>query len=345
MKRNSKPQYTAIAACVATINPKAPGEMRLIPAGSFRARDGRPTEAPAWRMDAAIAASVIALAAAAIGDMVIDYEHQTLYAEKNGQAAPAAGWFKTLQWREGDGLYAVDVRWNERARAAIAAEEYRYISPVFAYARTGEVLAIQMASLTNYPALDGLEDLTARAAAKFQPTDEDNTVDKAKLIALLGLSETATDAQIDTALAALKAKAGETDGLTAQVATLKAKTETPDPGKFVSIESHKKVVDDLAALKGDLETRDLDALIGKANDDGRLPEGEIPWAREHAKLYGFAALKASLEKRPVIAALRRTQTDGKGPAAGQAGELDDTALAVCRQMGVKPEDYKKSLAA
>jgi len=48
--------------------------------------------------------------AAAAVDYVIDYHHQTLLAEKNGQPAPAAGWFDALEWREGDGLYAIDVR-------------------------------------------------------------------------------------------------------------------------------------------------------------------------------------------------------------------------------------------
>jgi len=83
---------------------------RLFPAGEFRARDGRPTDAPTWRMDAQIAQHLIDQVAAAGVDYVIDYHHQTLLAEKNGQPAPAAGWFDALEWHEGYGLYAIDVR-------------------------------------------------------------------------------------------------------------------------------------------------------------------------------------------------------------------------------------------
>ncbi len=100
-------------------------------------------------------------------DFVIDYEHQTIQASKNGQPAPAAGWFKRLEWREGQGLFAVDVRWTARAAAMIVAREYRYISPVFGFdPTTGEVQSLQSAAITNNPALDGLTDI---AAAKYSP--------------------------------------------------------------------------------------------------------------------------------------------------------------------------------
>jgi phage I-like protein len=347
VKRNSRsrqPQSIAIAACVAEINPKVPGEIRLFPAGAFRARDGRPTEVPAWRMDAAIAARVIALSAAAIDESVIDYEHQTLHTETNGQPAPAAGWFKALEWREGDGLYAVALRWTDRARAAIEAVEYRYISPVFTYdKKTGDVLAIQMAALTNFAGLDGLTDLVARAAAKFQPTsEEDTTVDKAKLIALLGLAETATDAEIEAGLAALKTKAGEVDGLKTEVVALKA--QTPDPAKFVPVETMKSLQAEVAALRAETTERNVNEAVTAGLDAGKLLPAQETWARELGKK-DLAALKSYLETAPAIAALKRTQTDGKGPEGSQAGELDETALAVCKQLGVSPEDYKKSLAA
>lgn len=296
-------------------------------------------------MDAAIAARVIALVARAVDDLVIDYEHQTLYTETNGQPAPAAGWLKALEWREGDGLYAIDLRWTERAAAAIAAKEYRYISPVFEYdKKTGEVLGIRMAALTNHAGLDGLTDLVARAAAKFQPNrEEDNTVDKAKLIALLGLAETATDAEIDTALAALKAKAGETDGLTAEVATLKA--QTPDPAKFVPIATMQSLQIEVAALRAETVERNVNETVTAALDAGKLLPAQEPWARELGKK-DLAALKSYLETAPAIDALKGTQTGGKKPdGSTDSGALDDTTLAVCRQLGVDPEEYKKTLAA
>jgi phage I-like protein len=80
---------------------------------------------------------------------VIDYEHQTLNAATNGQPAPAAAWFSTLEWRDGDGLYATDVQWTERAAAMVAAGEYRFLSPVFCFDNHGNVKALLHAALTN----------------------------------------------------------------------------------------------------------------------------------------------------------------------------------------------------
>lgn len=122
--------------------------------------------------DAAL--SVVRLAAARVSDFVIDYEHQTLNTASNGQPAPAAGWFKRLEWREGDGLYVTDARWTERASAMIKAKEYRFISPTFHYDKHGNVLDIVNAALTNNPALDGLTELAAasrRLQGNSNPTD------------------------------------------------------------------------------------------------------------------------------------------------------------------------------
>ncbi|WP_218921276.1 MULTISPECIES: phage protease, partial [unclassified Burkholderia] len=138
--------------------------LKLLPAGDFRARDGRPTECAAWRLDAAGAERLIAAANARQTRYVIDYEHQTLNSAKNGQPAPAAAWFKTLEWREGDGLYATDVQWTARASAMIDADEYAYISPVFAFDKAGNVIALFNAALTNDPALDCLDEVQLTAA-------------------------------------------------------------------------------------------------------------------------------------------------------------------------------------
>lgn len=140
--------------------PSAGKEFRILPAGIFRAKDGRPSGIPGWKMDATIAARLIANTANG-DDLSIDYEHQTILAHTNGQPAPAAGWFRQMVWREGQGLFAVDVKWTDKAKAMIAAGEYRYISPVFNYsAVTGEVTRLAGLGLTNNPALMGLTDLS-----------------------------------------------------------------------------------------------------------------------------------------------------------------------------------------
>ena len=141
-----KPAY-ALAACAVDLSTAgaAPTEIRLLPAGPFRSVDTRPAECAAWQLSAETAARLIATAAARTSDYVIDFEHQTLRSAENGQPAPAAGWFKTLEFKP-DGLYATDVRWTANAARMIAAGEYRYLS------------LVAPASLVNASGLDGLTD-------------------------------------------------------------------------------------------------------------------------------------------------------------------------------------------
>lgn len=135
---------------------------RILPAGTFRAIDGRPTDTAGWVLTAERAASLVSQASIRANDYVIDYEHATLGRAKDGQEAPAAGWFKSLRFVPGDGLYAEGVQWTARAAAFISAREYRYASPVFHYDRsTGEVLALHSVAITNDPGLGGLTDLAA----------------------------------------------------------------------------------------------------------------------------------------------------------------------------------------
>lgn len=151
-----------LAACAITVT--ASNEIQLLPAGPFRATDGRPHDVAHWVIDAALSAEIIAEFAARANRTVVDYEHQTLLTAQNGQPAPAAGWFGKLEWRE-SGLYAIDVEWTERATQMIDGGEYRYISPVFTYnKKTGQVTRLLHAALTNNPALDGMD---AVAASQF----------------------------------------------------------------------------------------------------------------------------------------------------------------------------------
>lgn len=331
----------AVAACVAELNAQAPAEIKLLPAGAFRARDGRPGNVTAWHLDAAAAARLIAQAQAAKGDFVIDYEHQTLHAEENGQPAPAAGWFKNLEWREGDGLYAVAVRWTARASQLIEAGEYRYISPVFGYDKqSGVVTELLMAALTNYPALDGHSDLAARAAARFSTTNEEKTMNREKMIALLGLSAEASDEQIEQALAALKAKAATAEDKDGEIAALKA--AKPDPAKFVPAETFEALKTEVAALKAQQTTGEVDALVKQGLADGKLLPVQEAWAKE---LGGkdVTALKTYLEKTPAIAALKGSiQTGGKAPEDGGAEQLSTEELAVCKNLGISAEEYRKA---
>lgn len=136
---------------------------RILPAGKFKAIDGRPS-AGSWLLTAEAGMQLVQAAESSSIDYCIDYEHQSMRTEKNGLPAPAAGWFKRLEWRE-DGLYTVDARWTAKARAMIESGEYRFISPVFSFdKKTLEVNKLFNLALTNNPALPMLTDLAAMKA-------------------------------------------------------------------------------------------------------------------------------------------------------------------------------------
>jgi phage I-like protein len=147
------------------------GEFRILPIGKFRPQDNRPLSVP-WNLTRERGQQLAALAMQRSMDYVIDYEHQTLHKEKNGQPAPAAGWFKSLDMRA-DGLYVVDARWTAAAKRMIQDGEYRFVSPVFRFDRnTGDVLSLESLALTNDPALHGLTDLKNLAVNSAQASQQ-----------------------------------------------------------------------------------------------------------------------------------------------------------------------------
>lgn len=325
-------------------------EIQLLPDGEFRARDGRPGKGKRWRLDAESAARIIALADARQTRMVIDYEHQTLRAGANGAPAPAAGWFKRLVYRPGEGLFATDVQWTERARTMIAAGEYRYLSPVFRYDPRGAVLELAMASLTNVPALDQLDEVQLKAAASLclahSPEQELDDMPEIlqKLISALGLPETTSEQDALAACAALKTKAEQTDALQGEVAVLK--TKIMDPAKYVPVEVVNELKGQLVQLSTRVNEREVEDLI-----DGAIAMGKLatPAEQQYARTVGksdVAALKQYIEAAPAIAALKHQQTRGKPPAGDmKPGELSESELAVCRTLNLDPEEFKKTKAA
>lgn len=310
-----------------------------MPAGRFRARDGRPFKAGHWVLDAAAAERVIALAATRQTPFVIDYEHQTLHAPETGQPAPAAAWFTQLEWRENDGLYAVDVEWTDRARALIEADEYRYLSPVFHFdPTTGAVRELLMAAVTNNPAIDGIADL---AAARYLATTEEESAVDEKTLELLGLSKDASDEDIHTAIAALRTSADKVESLESDLAAARtATTEKPDPAKYVPVSAVNQLTQELAALRSDVQGKEVDALITTGLEDGRLLKDMEDWARELGQK-DVAALRTFLSKAQPVAALTSQQSGGRSPGEGDS-KLSDIEMAVCRQLGITEKEYIES---
>lgn len=340
--------------------------VQLLPDGTFAAKDGRPldVESGQWLMDAIAFASLQANAQSRDNDFHFDYEHQTLNADENGKPAPAAGWFKQLEYVPGEGVFALDVDWTAPAAQYIANKEYRYTSAVFAYDRlTGRPTRLLHVALTNDPALDGMKAIAALKAGQRQPNLLTNPVEGtqpmnkalALLLGFVGIDEpgdlndpavlkAATD-KAETAIAALKTKAErvgtlETELNTAKetVTALKAKGEGVDLSLFVPKATYDAQVTAYAALKAGNDKDTVEQLL-KDNAD-KVFESETDYLTSFGEQQGVAALKAMLEARPSIAALKTTQTQGKDKPDGHKGELTVEELAVCKNMGLTVDEFK-----
>lgn len=345
---------SGIAACSFAIS--AGAEIQLLPAGSFRAWDGRPADVPAWKIDATIASAVIADFNTRQNERVIDYEHQTLLAEKNGQPAPAAGWLSALEWRE-SGLWAV-CSWTPRATEMIAAGEYKYISPVFTYNKqTGAVERVLLAAITNNPGLDGMSEV-ALSALLTQP-QETLTMNIDELLEslrwLLNLPTLTTPeevmAELNKAIAAIKADTGAAaaTGIVALVSSLKAentalRAANPDPAKYAPVEAMRELQSQVAALTADKVEREVGEVVSGAIAAGKLLPAQEGWARELGKS-NMAALTAFIQTAQPVAALGGTQTQGRAPEGNKPGALADHELAMCTAIGIKPEDFAVTKAA
>lgn len=321
----------ALSAQLIELGGTAPTEIKLLPAGQFKAKDGRPQGLPGWNMNDASATAILAAAGNQADKYLIDYDHQTLHSKDNGQQAPAAGWFGKLEWRADKGLYATDVQWTAAAQAAIEAKEYRYISPVLTYnPNTGDVTGLLMAALVNYPALDGLNDLAAAHFNFLHP--EENPAMEELLETLrycLNLPKSTTPAELSAELDKIKTLITKPDGTTTglsavlaeknnEISALSAKNGDPDMSNYMPSTVVIELQTLVAALSAKIESSELDKLI--ETNINKLP---TPGLQEWAKKQTVSALSAYLETAPEIAALSGMQTDGKPPNSDSQDMIND----------------------
>ncbi|WP_085299258.1 phage protease [Cognaticolwellia mytili] len=345
--------------------------VQLLPDGEFSAQDGRPfdVEGGKWLMDAQAFASLKAAATQRTNDYLFDYEHQTLNSEENGEPAPAAGWFRDLEYIPGEGLFTNNVKWTGKAQGHIDDDEYRFTSSVFSYdTKTGRPIALMHAALTNDPALDGMKAIAALKAQsntnpKTTPTGENPMNEAMKLLlGLLGVptegvdftNEAALKAvqdKADVAIAALKTKADkagllqtELDTERNNVVALKASGGTVDPAKFVPITAYNEMAAQVVALKNGSDETSIEQLL---NDNAAKVFGvaDRAYLESLGKTSGVAALKAALEPRVAIAALTNQQTKDKAtPTNPNADELSTEQIAICKNMGITTAAFKEQLA-
>lgn len=367
-KQHRTPSVAVAALTVDLSGAEAPVDFRIIPAGVFRARDGRPAECPSWICDEADGQRIVAALAAQADQAVIDYEHATLMARKTGQKAEAAGWFKSAEWRA-DGVWLIGVDWTAAAAQHIESKEYRYVSPVFKYdPKTGHVLEIFHAALTNFAGLDGLTDLAALAAEVFDtptPTEipnMDELLEELRWMLNMPVGATKEDilAQLQKISAQLKADpavAANGFDLTKfltdsreQIAALSAQVGTVDPEMYVPmavVEELRTANAALSAQVNDLSSGGaaaaLNAAIEGALASGKLTPAMEPWARELGTK-NMASLSAFIETAPAVVKPGVMQTAATGTPAStpSVAALSADTKKICAQLGVSEAEYLKT---
>jgi phage I-like protein len=357
------------------------GWVQLLPAGEFASRDGRPGPGRTWTVTdadgAALAADISRIAAST--PIVIDYEHQTLHAPKNGQPAPAAGWILRAEWRAGQGLWG-QVEWTDTARSEIQARRYRYISPVLVDDEaTGRVTGVLLAAITNHPGLLGMSHLQTALSAAAQllapPTTrtapEPDMDLLTALITALGLPAGTSQETVLTRVSALSARPAVPVALTAALGLPATATETaaaaavqalsarvPAPAGAGTAAAAPDLTAALAAVMAPLQAQvtalsariagdEVATLLDRAVAEHRV----LPALRPQLETLGrsdITALRSLVAAMPVIPGLGGQTTDAQRQAleAG-AGVTALTAqqTAIATQLGLDPKVYAQQLQA
>lgn len=330
------------------LNQEANGRIQLFPFGWFEAQDGRGGRWYVGDENGYALADDINNTAI---DLMIDYEHQTLYIAENGKGNPAAGWITKAEYISGEGLFA-DVKWTPQATQEIKDGVYRYLSPLFLTDGSGMVIKVLNAALTNRPALHNLQEVVAMSSqfAKFLTPEEENPKMKELLIKLFALSANATDEQITEKLTALEKAKGDSpvalsDVYTelakekSQVVALSAKVNHPDPAKFVALSDLQAVQTELNGLKQQINDKERNALIQTALSDGRLLPAQKAWAEKLGK-QDLVALSDFLKTVTPNPALASTQSGGEDPNKGtEKVALSAAEIAAAKSLGLSEAAY------
>ncbi len=282
--------------------------VHLVPAGVFTGVDGR------GPFDASDPEGIILASRDYAGSrkMVIDYNHATDTAAKNGGPAPAAGWIVGLQARQ-DGIWAL-VEWTPAGKAHLAGREYRYLSPVLLHNAAGKVARVLRASLTNTPNLD---QLTALFSEEEPVMDEFLT----QLRELLALPADADKPAIVTALAS-KLTAMNT-------------AAAPDPTKYVPIGLFKSAVAEVNKLRDGISLQAAEQYV-----DGAIKAGTVlPWMREWAVSLCTTSIASFEEFMEDIGPgfsrlLGTTHTAQPHPRIRQPGNVDPLHAQIAENMGL-----------
>ncbi|WP_298030325.1 phage protease [uncultured Desulfovibrio sp.] len=242
---------------------------------------------------------------------------------------------------------------------AVAAREFRYISPVFLHRTDGRVLMIRSAALTNLPNLD----LKALNAAQRDVDNNDAHLGAKEydmnfrevMAQSLGLSPDASEAEVIAAAQdqrdavaragkALNASEGPAGLIRAahEVAARAERADRPDPAKYVPMSMHESVSRELAALRAEQARAGAESLVRAAQSAGKLTPAMMDWGMSYAA-ENPAGFRTWMETAPDLrpGGGKDSGTSAAPPDKG-APSLNETEKAVCAAFGLNEDEFQKA---
>jgi phage I-like protein len=251
-------------------NGELPEWVCLVPAGAVVGRDGR-----SWNNSRP--EGIIASFSELARDLPIDIEHSTELKAPKGEPAPAIGWVKNLEARNGE-IWG-RVQWNPAGRQLVGEQSYRYLSPVIIYQpNSGTIVGLTSVGVTNQPNLK----LPALNHQHGVCTPEENIMLKA-LLAALALPENAGEAEALAKVTSLKS----------ELATATNRAENPSLEKFVpradydaALGKANNAEQQLAQIKKDQLETAVNTAIEQALKDGKITPATADYHRAQCRQEG-----------------------------------------------------------
>lgn len=278
-----------------------PSEFRLFAFGDNATSKGT------FKLDTPGAAAIMAAYEKHGAELAIDYEHQTFESAKNGQAAPAAGWFKPES--RADGIYATNVRWTPRAAEMLRNREYRYFSPTFEVDKANRITRLLPLALTNFPASRDQQALIAASEASARRSIQ-IMESKMHIGTLIGLKDDASEDQINERVISLgrverrllevTGKETVADAMSVLIAAKDSAVELEKSRKMLKEWEDRHARDEM-----DGKRKQIASIVESAVIDGRVSLKNVErleQLKRHGEEYGIEALKTAvslMEPRPV----------------------------------------------
>lgn len=261
-------------------------------------------------------------------EIPIDFDHATHVKGARGEYAPAVGFIKEVEAR--DGAIWGRVEWNDAGRDALASRSYRFISPGFDFNKlTGAVRRIVSAGLTNLPNF-------TMPALNREGDNEETEMDAAVLQAL-GLKEGASAADAVVAITKLR-----TDAETAL-----NRAASPDPAQFVPRADYELATNRVSELEAEVTAAreaEITAAVDAAVEAGKI----APVSREYHLAMcrtegGFEKFQGFVGIAPPVLSDKSAPKDADPKKAAE--QLTSDELALCRAWGMNPDEFKAARVA